>query len=255
MRWLAVSVLMLFGVVVAQAGLINRPTKSCGTTTYTDEVANGCPTILAAEVDGDLNTIYGEFNGGISNDNVSPTAAIACSKIATGSCTGTQIQNGSICSAQIGDGCIANVDVSPTAAIAGSKLAVGAAVRSSDSSACNDGFDGVSDLVLVTLGPVTTGGGRVLITGQCALTWLMGTSSSSIVFQWIKDGVGVEFTTYPVVPGTALSQVPIPTPGLVDTPTAASHTYRLEATILAPGAGALKMGTVAIGSYFLTELR
>lgn len=41
-------------------------------------------TIIASEVNDDLNTIYNEFNGNISNDNVDAAAAIAASKISFG---------------------------------------------------------------------------------------------------------------------------------------------------------------------------
>ena len=61
--------------------IISRPVKTAGFTEYVQEVAAGEPHIFAAEVDADLDTIYGEFNGGISDANVSPGAAIAGTKI------------------------------------------------------------------------------------------------------------------------------------------------------------------------------
>lgn len=49
---------------------ILRPTKVGGTRLYTTEVQNGFDLIREDEVDHDLNVVYGEFNGGIDNDNV-----------------------------------------------------------------------------------------------------------------------------------------------------------------------------------------
>jgi hypothetical protein len=49
---------------------ILRPTKSGGTRRYQDEVAAGFDFIRENEVDGDLDTVYTEFNGGIDNDNI-----------------------------------------------------------------------------------------------------------------------------------------------------------------------------------------
>jgi hypothetical protein len=42
----------------------------------------------AAQFNGDFDTIYNEFNGGITNANISPTAAIAESKLAFNTSTG-----------------------------------------------------------------------------------------------------------------------------------------------------------------------
>jgi|SRR5215813_3014369 len=49
---------------------ILRPTKVGGTRLYTTEVQNGFDLIREDEVDHDFNIVYGEFNGGIDNDNI-----------------------------------------------------------------------------------------------------------------------------------------------------------------------------------------
>lgn len=49
---------------------ILRPAKTGGTRQYTTEVQNGFDLIREDEVDHDYNVIYGEFNGGIDNDNI-----------------------------------------------------------------------------------------------------------------------------------------------------------------------------------------
>jgi len=63
-------------------GTILRPIKSGGARTYVGEVAAGSTTITDTEVDGDVDTIYSEFNGNIDNANIKVGAGIATSKIA-----------------------------------------------------------------------------------------------------------------------------------------------------------------------------
>lgn len=69
-------VLCLFWVSLADAGTIARPTKSFGGTTYINGVVP-----QASDFNGDFSTIYNEFNGAISNVNISASAAIAATKI------------------------------------------------------------------------------------------------------------------------------------------------------------------------------
>jgi hypothetical protein len=61
--------------------LILRPPKTGGTSRYTSEVQNGFDLIRETEVDGDLDTIYSEFNGGIDDENIRPGASIDYSKL------------------------------------------------------------------------------------------------------------------------------------------------------------------------------
>jgi hypothetical protein len=49
---------------------ILRPTKVGGTNRYTTEVQAGNDLIREIEVDGDFDTLYEEFNGGIDDDNI-----------------------------------------------------------------------------------------------------------------------------------------------------------------------------------------
>jgi hypothetical protein len=60
---------------------IDRPGKTGGTTRYTTEVTAGFDLIRETEVDGDLDTIYGEFNGGIDDTNIRAGASIDYSKL------------------------------------------------------------------------------------------------------------------------------------------------------------------------------
>ncbi len=60
---------------------IDRPGKAGGTSRYTTEVAAGYDLIRETEVDGDLDTIYAEFNGGIDDTNIRAGASIDYSKL------------------------------------------------------------------------------------------------------------------------------------------------------------------------------
>src|SRR5215468_3576300 len=62
-------------------GHIDRPPKAGGTNRYTNEVAIGFDLIRETEVDGDLDKIYGEFNGNIDDSNIAAGAEIDYSKL------------------------------------------------------------------------------------------------------------------------------------------------------------------------------
>jgi hypothetical protein len=62
-------------------GQILRPLKTGNTRQYQTEVAAGHTDIIDVEVDGDLNTIYDEFNHRIDDSNIKAGANIAKSKL------------------------------------------------------------------------------------------------------------------------------------------------------------------------------
>lgn len=64
MRRILALVLILATSLPSQAGLVTRPTKTCGTTSYVAEVAAGCTTIKSSEVDADFNAV---ITGGVNN--------------------------------------------------------------------------------------------------------------------------------------------------------------------------------------------
>lgn len=76
MQLLLWVLLLVFGVQSADAGLITRPTKSNGQTSFTNGMVP-----QDSDLNGDPDTIYAEFNGNIANANISSGAAIAASKI------------------------------------------------------------------------------------------------------------------------------------------------------------------------------
>lgn len=82
--------------------IISRPLKvATGTINYEDGAGNP---VLAAEQNADENVIYGEFNGGIDNDNIAPAAGIVYSKLNLTSS-------------------LLDADIHPVANISGTKLA------------------------------------------------------------------------------------------------------------------------------------
>lgn len=119
--------------------IVSRPTKTGGNTTYVDEVAANNKIIKAAEVDGDFNTIYNDYNGNVTNANIAPTAAIATSKLAVdGGITTGHLADNAVTSAKIADGTIVAADLANDAvttakildgAVTLAKMAVGSAVR------------------------------------------------------------------------------------------------------------------------------
>lgn len=66
----------LLMAVPAWSGTITRPVKSNGLTSFTNGMVP-----QDSDLNGDPNTIYAEFNGNISNVNISASAAIAATKI------------------------------------------------------------------------------------------------------------------------------------------------------------------------------
>lgn len=69
-------VLGLFATQLCEAGSVSRPTKSFGGTSFINGVIP-----QASDFNGDLDTIYTDYNGNISNTNISASAAIAASKL------------------------------------------------------------------------------------------------------------------------------------------------------------------------------
>ncbi len=73
-KWALAILLLCAGV--ADAGTINRPTKTFGGSSFINGV-----TPQASDFNGDVDIIYGEFNGNIDNNNLKVGAAIDASKI------------------------------------------------------------------------------------------------------------------------------------------------------------------------------
>lgn len=76
MQTILALVLALLLPSLVWGGTITRPIKSNGSTSFTNGMVP-----QDSDLNGDANTIYSEFNGNISNVNISASAAIAASKI------------------------------------------------------------------------------------------------------------------------------------------------------------------------------
>ena len=93
---------------------INRPTKQGGATTYGGKVSAGYTTILASEMDADLDTIYSAWNAGVDSSNIQP-----------GSITGDKLAPGAVGSRELADSGVQTVDLA-AGAVTTPKLADGA---------------------------------------------------------------------------------------------------------------------------------
>ena len=87
---LLLSALVMAGI--AEAGTITRPGKSFGGTSWITGVV---PT--AADFNGDIDTVYSEINGSITNVNIGASAAIAGSKISPAFTLDTSVTTATPC--------------------------------------------------------------------------------------------------------------------------------------------------------------
>jgi len=82
---------------------IQRPTKQGNATTYQGKVAAGYTTILASEVDADIDLIYSAWNQGVDASNIQP-GVITGNMLAPGAVGTRELQDGGIQTVDIGDG-------------------------------------------------------------------------------------------------------------------------------------------------------
>lgn len=203
MRKTALALLFLALSWPASAGLVARPSKTCGTTTYVSEVAAGCVTIKSSEVDADLNAI---ITGGVNN-----------------------IETANINAAGLGTTAYANLSVTQP------KLAVGAAVSSFQSADFTAGSSsGTVELTILTLPSITTRGGRVVLFGfpGTRLTFNVGGVGT---FRLKRAGV-TQRTWSNTGAGVGGEQINAITFVYVDTPAAGSYVYTLTYQANASGA-------------------
>jgi hypothetical protein len=89
---------------------IPRPPKQGNVMTYVAKVAAGYPRILAGEVDADLDTIYGAWNGGADTVNIRD-GAITSAKLAADSVGPRELQDSAVQTAHIADGAVKTPDI------------------------------------------------------------------------------------------------------------------------------------------------
>lgn len=241
-------------------GLVTRPTKTGGFTTYTEEVANGNTTILASEVDADLNAI---ITGGVNNietaninANGLDTAAIAdnaitTDKIANDAVTIDKIADDSVDTAQIVD-----------EAVTTDKIAVNATINAFQGATVNTGLSfSTVETTIVTLPSITTRGGIPEVVGSWGLTLVLNdiASSETVTLRVKRDAVTV-YTIITTVSGTAagseIIRVPVPPPYwfdafLVGSP--GSYVYTITGQTSNASVGLTTDGASA-GAFFVKEL-
>lgn len=99
-KLLATLLLLITFVGLATAGIIARPTKTTGGTSYSDGTIPH-----ASDYNGDADTIYTLVNGALDNSNIAVGAAIAGSKITPNFTANVQVTTGAV-------PCFVNIDSS-----------------------------------------------------------------------------------------------------------------------------------------------
>jgi hypothetical protein len=92
---------------------IPRPPKQGNTTTYVAKVAAGFPRILAGEVDADLDTIYGAWNGGADTVNIRD-GAVTSPKLAADAVGPRELVDGAVATLQLADGAVTTPKLADT---------------------------------------------------------------------------------------------------------------------------------------------
>src|SRR5215469_4292539 len=107
---------------------IQRPTKQGNATTYQGKVAAGYTTILASEMDADLDLMYSAWNQGVDGSNIQP-GVITGNMLAPGAVGTRELQDGGVQTIDIGDGQVTNAKISD---VAWSKLSGGTVAAGGD---------------------------------------------------------------------------------------------------------------------------
>lgn len=237
--------------------IIARPNKTTGFPNY----ASGSTTILAAEVDSDLNTVYTDHNGNITNANIAGAANIATSKVA---------QDGGIVTAHLASNSVTNVKMADNAintaelaalAVTAAKLAVNATMVNFVSVAVPS-FSGIvtpTETQLFTLPSFTprSTSSRIFFFGSIAYFLNTASVSGTQAILRIRRGVAgtvVDRVDYELQsPSTSAHDHPLPTPFIVDTTPNASATI-YEVTGQVNTVGTLNSTTTASrGTFYAVE--
>lgn len=165
------------------------------TISLTHTITNGTTTDASKVMD-NLNDIVDDYNGGITNVNISASAAIVYSKLSLG----TSIVNGDISATAAID----STKISGTAVtLSSSQTLTGAKTLAKTVQTITAGTDGATitfDLSLGNIHTVTLGGNRTLALSN-------GSTGQSFVIRLLQDGTGSRtvtwFTTIKWAGGTA----------------------------------------------------
>ncbi len=227
-RWFVWPVILAL-CLPAQAGIVSRPVKTCGTTAYSDEVAAGCVTIKASEVDADLNAI---LTGGVNN--------IEAANIVDLTISTAKLASVSVTTAKLAD-----------LGVTSGKLAVGATVNAGPSTGAVVGGLTITSLqgvvTIATLPALVTRGGKVVVVGTQALIFSSGGSANTLTISLKRNGTPIALQLFD---GFVMTTT-IPAIQFVDTPSAGSNTYTVTVQV---SGGSAKTATTFAGAYQALEL-
>lgn len=221
---------VVLGISPAWADLVTRPAKTCGNATYVEEVADGCATILAAEIDGDFDAFLDQINGNITAANIVSTG-LTSGAIANNAITTNKILDGAVTASKLNPG-IQSYHNYVTANVT------------------NVAISNTVETTTLTFTSVTTAGGIVVIDGNWSASWYVtGVDATSpvqagclmtVTLRWKRDGVTQQTIKHQVGnvwQGTGPTAVTIdnygivPFPDFTETPAAGSYVYTLTAQL------------------------
>lgn len=201
------------------------------------------PNVLVNGTPGDANPVNANFtaistivNGSIDQSNLAPGTQFPTSIIA---------QDAGLQPGHLAPGCIT-----------ASKIAPGASVRNRVAGNVVPSLNfSTVETTIVTVGPITTSGGRVLFDGMWGLSVSVGFSGLSLTLKLKRNGTPIVTLQYPVGNGGAstVMQMCVPPPAYLDTGLAAG-TYTYTVTMITSSAlGVVVSPATNPGVFFAEE--
>jgi hypothetical protein len=141
--------------------------------------------------------------------------------------------------------------------VTGAKLAAGAAVHATVDIAPTPSLSiGITETAVVTLPPITTRGGEVILFGNISWTVSSSPSVAAVVVERVRrDGVEISAAQLPVSAiGTTSYVLPLPTPSAGDTPPPGVHVYTVTVQAISFGTAVVTTPPAGTGLYIATEL-
>ena len=208
-------------------GTISRGTKSG---TGTTDFGTGT-TILAAEMNTDLNAVFNAVNGNLDADNLAANA-VTTTKITDLSVTAAKLAANAVTTAKILDDAVTTAKLVDEA-VTNAKTAAGAAVTTTVAEVMTSfSTSGTTETDLIIAPSLTTRGGTVLIVPTIP-SWLVGGSAASgnLTIRYYRDATNFYTIIYPIILPTFgfIGNVPLTIPSLINTPAAGTYVYKITA--------------------------